>query len=126
MVAIGTLMPGGERVRADLQTPESRERLSRRLHVLRARGTTNLIRLTRVSTPDPDLQAIRQVLVMAQTSQLSALDSALKNLDSPKAELAVLSSYRTELRHDLDEFLKRWNAFKNEHELTGHSGDPPS
>jgi hypothetical protein len=63
---------------------------------------------------------------MAQTSQLSALDSALKNLDSLKAELAVLSSYRTELRHDLDEFRKRWNAYKNEHELTGHSGDPPS
>ena len=72
MLAIGTLMSGDERIRADLQTPESREQLSQRLHLLRARGATNLIRLTRVSTPDPELQAIRQVLVMAQPSQLSA------------------------------------------------------
>ncbi len=126
LVAISTLMPGGERVRADLQTPQSRGQLSRRLHVLRTRGTTNLVRLTRVSTPDPELQTIHHLLVMAQTSQLTALESALKNLDSPKTGLTVLSSYQTERQHDLDEFLKRWNAYKNEHGLAEHSGDPPS
>ena len=126
LVAIGTLMPGGERVRADLQTPQSRGQLSRRLQVLRTRGTTNLVRLTRVSTPDPELQTIRHLLVMAQTSQLAALESALKNLDSPQAGLTALSSYQTERQHDLNEFLKRWNAYKDEHGLAEHSGDPPS
>ena len=84
LIAVGKLMPDGERVRADFLVPESRELLSQRLRELRDRGNANLIRLTRVSTPDPDLQAIRQVLVMAQTNQLSALYSALENHDSPE------------------------------------------
>jgi rhomboid protease GluP len=126
IIAIATLMPVGERVRADFKAPESRERLSQWLHVLHARGTTNLNRLTRVTTPDPDLQAIRQVLVMAQLNQLAAIDSALKNRDSLEPQLTVLSSYRIELAHDLDAFHKRWNAFKDEHGLTERSADPPS
>jgi hypothetical protein len=124
LVTIGRLVPDAERAGASLQTRESRERLSRRLRGLHVRGTTTLIRLTRVSTPDPELRAIRQILVMAQTNQLTALDSALKNLDSREPELSVLSSYQTELRHALDEFQKRWNAFKDGHGLTDRSGDP--
>lgn len=126
LIAIGKLMPGGERDGADFLAPESRELLSQRLRVLRDRGNTNLIRLTGVSTPDPDLQAIRQVLVMAQTNQLSAFYSALENQDSSERELTVLSNYRTELRRDLDKFRKQWNAFKDEHRLTEYAGNPPS
>jgi rhomboid protease GluP len=117
MVAIGALMPGSESVRGEQYSVELRERISQSLRELRNRGTTNLIRLTRVSTPDPDLQAIRQFLVMAQANQLSALDSAIENLDSPWRVFTVLSRYRTELRHDLDEFRRRWNAFKIAHGL---------
>jgi rhomboid protease GluP len=124
--AIATQMPGGGRDRAEVGAPESRERLAQWLQTLRVRATTNLNRLTRVSTPDAELQAIGQLLVVAQTNQLAAIDSVLKNLDSPRRDLKVLSSYRIELRHDIDEFHKRTNAFKDEHGLTERSAAPPS
>jgi rhomboid protease GluP len=84
--AIGDAIPSSLALKRDRADPQARQEYLNNLQMLVRRGTTNLVRLTRVTTPDPGLRGIVDALVSAQTAQRARVEAARRFLESGDAE----------------------------------------
>jgi rhomboid protease GluP len=64
------------------ESPQARKRVEPTLRNLQSEGVTNAQCISRVSTPDPALRAIRQSLIEAQSNQLATIQAALRYCES--------------------------------------------
>ena len=106
----------------------SSKELSGRLHALQAHTAANRERMSRIVTPDPDLQSIRQTLIDSQDAQSATLAAALKYLETRKVDwltgpAGVFAGEATLLRVSQD-LKKRQRTLLESHGLVTGDDDP--
>jgi rhomboid protease GluP len=100
-------IPSARELNEAADRPPDRQRLAATLRGLLARASTNRDRLGRVTALDPDLRAMRQILIDGQDSQAAALAAGVEYLDS--GDLTFLSG-----RQGMEEWLARTDQWINE------------
>jgi len=123
--AVSQAMPEVEQLEAEAERVPSRPGLSETLRSLQVRSAANLVRLGRIATPDPSLQAICQALVDRQTGQIATLAASLRFLEtrSQAGRAGVLEGGTAMIRAGHD-FENRQRAFLETHGLVARSSNP--
>jgi rhomboid protease GluP len=74
--SIGGAIPSGSAIERDRRDPSSQQKCIQTIQELILRGTANLLRLRRATTPDPRLKQKVDELIQAQSNQLARLKAA--------------------------------------------------
>jgi rhomboid protease GluP len=115
-------------LKAQVDDPQSRQRLSQRLHGLRARAVGNLDSTGRIVTGEPELQAARAKLMQGQVAQLAAIDASMRYLESRDLQHltgpnGLLVSQAAEMRA-IREFEACQQSFIATHQVRPPADDP--
>ncbi len=84
--AVLQALPRASELADQARSEVSSKELSGSLHDLQARAAANRQRMSRIVTPDPDLQSIRQTLIDGQDAQIATLAAAIKYLETRKTD----------------------------------------
>jgi len=84
--AIDDAMPSTLALKRDRGDPPDQQRHLHNIQELAQRGTTNLARLRRATTPDPSLRIMVDELIRAQDSQLAGLRATRRYLETGNAD----------------------------------------
>jgi rhomboid protease GluP len=84
--SIGGAIPSVSAIERDRRDPSSQQKCTQTIQELILRGTANLLRLRRATTPDPGLKPMVDELIQAQSSQLARLKAVRLYLETGGAE----------------------------------------
>jgi len=126
--AIEEAMPSTLALTRDRGRPPERQRHLRDIQELTARGTANLARLRRATTPDHRLQIMVDALIQAQVSQLGGLRASQRYLETgdtnllsgPEGVLARKAATNQSKRS----FQQQQYNYLSEHGLIEKQGQP--